>query len=660
MQLQKLSLTNFGPFHGEHSLDLDVSDSAPAVLIHGENMRGKTSLVNAIRWCLYGEILGRAGEPKPTYRLMSYDALDNDELYMAVSLEFIHDSKRYELSRHVQADFRPKHDSDLHETATLKRNGQFVPEKAIPETVGGILHPEIARFFLFDGEMLAQYEALVAEPDRSTLLLRDSIQRILGLPALQQAQMDIDELLGDANHRQTRAVGQKRKATKLGTQAEELESELNSVKDDVAKLSSLRREWEQNLDDVLDRRARFSTIEADAQEAEDLESQIRENDQERVKLLGEIRHLLAAAWFEPAAGRASALLSGADEEYRQALEAQLAERQLEWQIDQINQITRGAGCPVCGHYADVGQLQTIASQKDEKRAALGALRQRSAGKDDFGTIAQRVRELRSLSTHDNLPLIGEKEKHVRRLRLKSRQLRLTLDEVSDRLREHDRKEIRSTQEEYETVLGDLREIDVKLKDQESRRDALTTELRGLRQQISKLPEADPRIATETTIYEVLRDALAKTVDEFRDELRSIVEDHATQIFRQLTTEPEYDRLSINDRYGLHIVGPSDRVITERSAGAEQVVALALIGALNRAAVREGPIVMDTPFGRLDVGHRKNILEFVPTMGSQVFLLVQSGEVDSQRDLVHLGDKIGRQYRLVRDGSPTKSRIEGSA
>jgi hypothetical protein len=39
-----------------------------------------------------------------------------------------------------------------------------------------------------------------------------------------------------------------------------------------------------------------------------------------------------------------------------------------------------------------------------------------------------------------------------------------------------------------------------------------------------------------------------------------------------------------------------------SAGSEQIVALSLIGALNRCATREGPVVMDTPFGRLDRRH----------------------------------------------------------
>lgn len=69
--------------------------------------------------------------------------------------------------------------------------------------------------------------------------------------------------------------------------------------------------------------------------------------------------------------------------------------------------------------------------------------------------------------------------------------------------------------------------------------------------------------------------------------------------------------------------------------------------------------MDTPFGRLDVHHRKNILEFVPSMGSQVILLVQSGEFDRERDLTHLTGKVGREYWLVRDGSPTRSRFESS-
>ncbi len=71
----------------------------------------------------------------------------------------------------------------------------------------------------------------------------------------------------------------------------------------------------------------------------------------------------------------------------------------------------------------------------------------------------------------------------------------------------------------------------------------------------------------------------------------------------------FDILQVN----IDIIANNDRIISERSAGAEQIVAFALIGALNRSAVRKGPIVMDTPFGRLDRKHSENVLSFIPTM-----------------------------------------------
>ena len=44
----------------------------------------------------------------------------------------------------------------------------------------------------------------------------------------------------------------------------------------------------------------------------------------------------------------------------------------------------------------------------------------------------------------------------------------------------------------------------------------------------------------------------------------------------------------------------------RSAGAEQIVALSLIEALNFHGRRKGPMLMDTPAGRLDKSHREKM------------------------------------------------------
>ena len=237
-----------------------------------------------------------------------------------------------------------------------------------------------------------------------------------------------------------------------------------------------------------------------------------------------------------------------------------------------------------------------------------------------------------------------------------RQDEQSLTQIKERIRENDRSEIRRIQKEYDIAVIELGRIEDSIREQQTKREDKVVALRRTNAEIAKLPEANSRINTESQIYHGLVEAISEAVGSFACELRSEVQRAATEIFLSLTSEQDYRSLDINEQYGLSIRDQHDREISDRSAGAEQVVALSLIGALNRCAVREGPVVMDTPFGRLDTVHRANILKFLPTMASQVVLLVQSGEVDDQRDLVHLKGVIGRRYRLVRDGSATRSRI----
>ena len=62
MKIKSITLENFGPYYGIQHVDLSTDAVAPVVLIYGENMRGKTSLLRAIRWALYGKVLSHEGE----------------------------------------------------------------------------------------------------------------------------------------------------------------------------------------------------------------------------------------------------------------------------------------------------------------------------------------------------------------------------------------------------------------------------------------------------------------------------------------------------------------------------------------------------------------------------------------------------------------------
>ncbi len=67
------------------------------------------------------------------------------------------------------------------------------------------------------------------------------------------------------------------------------------------------------------------------------------------------------------------------------------------------------------------------------------------------------------------------------------------------------------------------------------------------------------------------------------------------------------------------------------------------------------MVMDTPLGRLDKGHRRHVLELVCEWPTQVILFVQSGEYDAVVDRDLLGHRVQYEYVIERVGEQ-ESRI----
>ena len=115
---------------------------------------------------------------------------------------------------------------------------------------------------------------------------------------------------------------------------------------------------------------------------------------------------------------------------------------------------------------------------------------------------------------------------------------------------------------------------------------------------------------------------------------------------ELTTQKKYSGLKINSNYGLTILDEHGDPVPLRSAGAEQIVALSLIDGLSRTGRSTGPVVMDTPFGRLDPKHRSNILKYLPKHASQLILLVHDGEIDRKEDLLEISHRIGAEYEIL--------------
>src|SRR5258708_25538048 len=54
MILTRLTINDFGVFHGEHTIDLSPKNRRPIILFGGKNGAGKSTILEALRLCLYG------------------------------------------------------------------------------------------------------------------------------------------------------------------------------------------------------------------------------------------------------------------------------------------------------------------------------------------------------------------------------------------------------------------------------------------------------------------------------------------------------------------------------------------------------------------------------------------------------------------------------
>ena len=165
-----------------------------------------------------------------------------------------------------------------------------------------------------------------------------------------------------------------------------------------------------------------------------------------------------------------------------------------------------------------------------------------------------------------------------------------------------------------------------------------------------------RGAQMADMCEKLHASFSLSIERLREALRQSVQAQASIAFKAMSTQTAYQGLQINVNYGLTILDQKGHEVLLRSAGAEQIVALSLIAGLSHAGRPAGPVVMDTPFGRLDTKHRKNILGYLPNSASQLILFVHDGEIRGSDDLNVLAHRIGGQYE-IKEISPSHSVLE---
>ncbi|MBD3761922.1 MAG: hypothetical protein IE929_14330 [Rhizorhabdus sp.] len=639
-------MNNFMPYKGRSQIEFPTDDFRNVMLVFGDNMRGKTSLLNALRWGFYGEVIGRHSLPIPFQEVPNKEAAASGDWTVEIFIEFEANGHEYELRRRAEKRANvpfPQRPEDFVSQIFLKKDDMVVQGDLVEAEINQIAPQQTSRFFLFDGELLQEYESLLIEGSDQGRKIKDAIEQVLGVPSLINGRDEFTTILKTARKTQQRDLELVKGMETHAKQQAELNSRQDVLDRDIAALHARLEETRNEillLDDEIEASQSIHTAKV---KLDGLKARRKENEDYRDRKKIERLDLLSNAWRDlvevKLAGRRAQL-----EQEREKITSEISEQAgVNLKVRQLKTLLDTQECPTC--------LQTLG---DERRAKigeqLGLLEVEMGRRQDSMTALQSISaqiealsKIRGVQACDRLLLI---DRDIQGHEVELTRIENEAATLEDQIRGFDTAEIArkralrdGKKQEEGTLLKDVAEAKRNLDKVKGDLAITQKTIEGLSQTRSQRSTIKAKVVSD------LEKVFADSIENLRDSLRDAVEQKSTEAFREMTTQKTYSGLKINESYGLSILDEKSEQVTVRSAGAEQIVALSLIDGLNRTGRSAGPVVMDTPMGRLDLKHRDNILSYLPNVTSQFVLLVHSGEIRRETDLVALASRIGAIYEV---------------
>lgn len=657
MKFVELVVKNFMPYKGVQSIKFPQNPNQNILIIFGDNMRGKTSLLNALRWGLYGEIFTRHKAPIGLDKILNWESASEGDYEFSVQIKFEADSHKYELTRLArkkQDIAKPVTSNDFVVESFLKKDGSVMSGHQVEPEINLYAPEQVSRFFLFDGELLQEYEMLLDEGSDTGEAIKDSIEQVLGVPALINGRDECLTLLKGAEKQQNRELAKYKDMTKTAQRQRELQElddskgrDIDAAKEHLRKV----REDKGRLDDEIEELNKLSVT---AFEFSDKQSRIKTILADQRVIEEEILQLASIAWKDVLKSRLVPNYEALLKEYELKSKSLSQTGAFKFEVDQINKVLELSLCPTCGQNVDASH-----KHKYEKRLAELELELATSenNQTELSKLHRQITSIKNLLDTSVSGQIAEKSKRKNASAVELTKLENTVDRLRQELAGKEPDEVAKKRRNHSELIKAEANLERTIKDLDIDRLKIRKGIEELSKEIEQNPNVKDSMSTRlVSVYKSLGESFTHSIETLRERLKEEVQDKASEAFMSMTTQKGYSGLRINNNYGLTILDDKANPVPLRSAGAEQIVALSLIDALGRTGRSSGPVVMDTPFGRLDKQHRENILNYIPKTASQLVLLVHEGEINREVDLKTIAHRIGAEYEIVEKSSRV-SRIE---
>ncbi len=621
MLLRSLTLDNFGVYRGSQTVRFSTARNHPITLIGGKNGTGKTSILDSIPLCLYGSRARRIlnGSSYPEYL---NSMVHHGESTASVSLEFDRNEEgrkvRYVVERAWNRTTQGKSTDRLY----VSTDDQARPDLVAvwPEFVERVMPIAVSDLTVFDGEKIES----LADPASSAEILRTSLYGLLGLDLVDRLRSDLHGFrrrtakahnahlapqLAEKLARAEKQLTQARSEADLAVQAlgdaesarADLQAQLHKATDKLARaggdLLARRDELHRRLAE-----ANASTITAEREliqlAAGDLPLTLVPNLLKQVAAAGEQRevsHLARQMRSEMALrdDRVTGLLAAALGFGQK--ETELARNVLRTDLESIEQPAKPAFSP---------SLECT-------EAARSLLNHRSGElQEGAKRLARQVEDLNSEAEHLEGVLAAVPD----------------ADSIEPSVQQlaNTEAEFRAAEKSVDRAKVDLGGAERRAEQAQRQLDAVAHEMLDAGAEEKNTARVAREVAAADEVLaefaqRMVRKHLGRITNEIDIALATLL--HKQKLMSGVAISPE--DLTIT------LLNPQQESVDTRrlSAGERQLMATAVLWGLSRSTGMALPTVIDTPVGRLDRSHRKNLIQrYFPNASRQVVLLSTDEEI----------------------------------
>ncbi len=633
MIISKLSIKNFRNYSGTTDIDLSIDDYRNMILFGGQNGAGKTSMVDAIRLCLYGQKMD--GEPLSDAKYQDYIGSvcnRHSDGNMMISLDIVLNEENPPIELNIERRFTKK-GSKFNEELLLRKSGskvEFIDQDYWSYYVEKIIPPSSSRYFFFDGEKVRD----VISSEDSQQFLSDAVDNLTGVSNLRILKKDLAEvrkrILSKSKDADSESI------VKLRQSINSLESDIAVKQAIILDNQEFLSQYQTNYTSLEEERARL--IGATNDQREEINSRLKEctsNFDDSSRLLSDFCYF--GLPFFLASNSIKRTVKQAEDENSNII--------YQYSISALK-----------GIYDDPEQLKKIGQDEQSSKDVIDSILKLFSGKiqsteRSLDIPLSKVDQLKnSIPSKDEIDDFMES---VRNREFYSHEI-IKYNKQLDKLTDDSLKELDQSLLSLRTEMEVLkRQIDIdqtQVQLLQSKQSALHSDL-AREERLLVLEDVDKE---SLHIIELVSNNIDHRIEIILSDARSNLEKRINEIYHVLkNTKDMVKSIRINESFEIELIDFDDKIINIKfiSEGEKGILMYSVVFALHSISESNFPLIVDSPLGRMDTKHVHNLAEkYFPSIHSQIVLLSHDREVVGE-SLDILSKNINHTYLIRKSEVP---------